>query len=272
MIAVEIPTRNPANIEEEDESSESDTDSVKSRTADSNSPDPIALLGYAMLSTGIPDTFRAARQSAEWPEWEKAIQAELGKMAQYNVWEEVPRAEGMRTLKAKWVFTRKVDGETGKPSSYKARWVAKGYSQIAGVDYNELYAGVAHKDSVRVFLSLVNHYDLECDQVDNRAAFLNGVLKETMHLESPEGSNIPHHTVLRLRKTLYGLKQAPHNFNREIDMWFKSQGLEPTQADLCIYHRVSKDSVLLVSIHVDDQLIACNSRSELDIFKSKLNK
>jgi hypothetical protein len=55
-------------------------------------------------------------------------------------------------------------------------------------------------------------------------------------------------------------------------MWFKSQGLEPTQADLCIYRRVSKDSVLLVSIHVDDQLIACNSRSELDTFKSKLNK
>jgi hypothetical protein len=224
-----------------------------------------------LLSTGIPDTFRAARQSPEWPEWKGAIDVKLGKMAQYRVWKEVPCTEGMRTLKAKWVFTRKVDGETGKPSAYKARWVAKGYSQIAGVDYNKLYAGVAHKDSVRVFLLLVNHYNLECDQVDIRAAFLNGVLKETIHLEAPEGSNIPHNTVLKLEKTLYGLKQAPHDFNREIDLWFKSQGIELTQADVCIYRRVSKDSVRLISIHVDDQLIACNSRSELDEFKAKFN-
>ncbi len=71
----------------------------------------------------------------------------------------------MRIVGAKWVYTRKIDGETGKPSAYKARWVAKGYSQIEGIDFNELFASVAHKDSIRIFLSLVNHMDLECDQV-----------------------------------------------------------------------------------------------------------
>jgi hypothetical protein len=256
MVVVEIPTHNRANIDKVDKSSDHESEHAETRTPEP-SPDPISLLCHALISTGTPDTFPAARQSPKWPEWEKAIQAELGKMNQYKVWEEVPCGEGMQTLKAKWVFTRKVDGEMGKPSAYKARWVAKGYSQIAGVDYNELYTGVAHKDSVWVFLSLLNHYDLECDQVDIQAAFLNGVLKETIHLKSPKGSNIPPHTVLRLRKTLYGLKQAPHDFNREINLWFKSQGLEPTQADLCIYRRVLAKSVLLVSIHVDNQLFAC---------------
>jgi transposase InsO family protein len=85
MVAVKIPTRNRANIEADDNSVESDSESVKPRSA-TLSPDPIALLGYALLSTGIPDTFRAARQSPEWPEWKGAIDVELGKMAQYRVW------------------------------------------------------------------------------------------------------------------------------------------------------------------------------------------
>lgn len=78
----------------------------------------------------------------------------------------------MRVVGAKWVFTCKIDGETGKSSASKARWVAKGYSQIEGVEYNELFSSVAHKDLIRVFLALVNHLDLECDQVDIKAAFL----------------------------------------------------------------------------------------------------
>jgi hypothetical protein len=64
-------------------------------------------------------------------------------------------------------------GRRGLPAGYKARWVAKGYSQLEGIDYTDLYAGVAHKDSILVFLSLVSHFNLECDQVDIVAAFLN---------------------------------------------------------------------------------------------------
>ena len=123
---------------------------------------------HALLATSIPQTFHEAHQSPKWPEWQKAITAELDKMEQYKVWDMVERTPNTRALKAKWVFTRKVDGETGKAATFKARWVAKGFSQVEGVDYNELYAGVAHKDSIRVFLSLINHLDLECDQVASK--------------------------------------------------------------------------------------------------------
>ena len=108
------------------------------------------------------------------------MKAELAKMDQYKVWDVIERQPSMRIIGAKWVYTRKIDGDTGKPKGYKARWVAKGYTQIEGVDFNELYASVAHKDSIRVFLSLVNYLDLECDQVDIKAAFLNGDLTETL--------------------------------------------------------------------------------------------
>jgi hypothetical protein len=45
---------------------------------------------------------------------------------QYEGWEIVPWTLDMRTLKAKWLFTGKIDGVTGLPSAFKARWVAKG--------------------------------------------------------------------------------------------------------------------------------------------------
>lgn len=138
------------------------------------------------------------------------MDAELAKMTDYKVWDVINRDEATsKLLKAKWVYTRKLNGETGQPDAYKARWVAKGFLQKAGVDYNELYAGVAHKDSIRVFLSLVNYLNLKCDQVDIKAAFLNGKLEETVFLEPPEGSQIPALKVLHLRKSLYGLRQSP---------------------------------------------------------------
>ncbi len=71
------------------------------------------------------------------------MQEELAKMDKYKVWEVVPRSPDMRVVGARWVYTRKTDGETGKPSAYKA---PKGFSQIEGIDFNELFAAVAHKD------------------------------------------------------------------------------------------------------------------------------
>ena len=76
------------------------------------------------------------------------MKAELAKMEKYKVWDVVNRKPEMRVVGARWVYTRKVDGQTGLPSTYKARWVAKGYSQIEGVDFNELFAAVAHKDTI----------------------------------------------------------------------------------------------------------------------------
>jgi len=229
------------------------------------------LLAHALISTGLPQTFNQARHLPDWPEWNEAIKSELDKMDKYQVWDVIKRPVGERILKAKWVFTRKIDGDTGKVAAYKARWVARGFAQVEGVDYNELYAGVAHKDSIRVFLALVNHLDFECDQVDIKAAFLNGELEETILLEAPEGSTIPADSVLRLRKSLYGLKQSPRCFNKSLDQWLRSEGLTPTHADPCIYTLHIGSTTLLLSVHVDDQLIACNSRSELDSFKQRLN-
>ena len=69
-----------------------------------------------------PQSYQEARNSGEWPKWKEAMDEEMGKMQKYDVWDAVPRSS-QRTLSGKWVYTQKIDGETGKPSAYKARFV-----------------------------------------------------------------------------------------------------------------------------------------------------
>lgn len=226
-----------------------------------------ALITHAVL----PQSYKQAQDSPEWEHWWKAILDELAKMEQYAVWKLVPRSSAHHILQARWVFTRKIDGESGLPCAYKARWVAKGYRQIEGLDYNETFASVVHKDTVRIFLALVNFLDLDCDQVDITAAFLNGELKEIIFLEPPEGLDVPSDQVLLLKKSLYGLKQSPRCFNDALDKWLRSEKFQPSTADPCLYIYQEGDVFMALIVHVEDQLIASNNRQRLDQFKKRLN-
>jgi hypothetical protein len=136
----------------------------------------------------------------------------MNKMKQYGVWEAVEN-DGQRTLDGKWVFTRKTDGTSGFPSAYKARYVVKGFRQIEGKDYSELFASVAHKDSVRVFLSIVNHLDLECHQVDIKGAFPNGVIDKLIYLTPPDASGGYHwiHPVGRYMSDVFTVRETITN-------------------------------------------------------------
>lgn len=229
-----------------------------------------AALNASLDALNIPTTYNEARNSLEWPQWSEAMDEELAKMEKYRVWDQVPY-EKQRVMTGKWVFTRKIDGETGRPSAYKARFVAQGSRQIEGKDYHELFASVVHKDSIRVFLAIVNHEDLECHQVNIKGAFLNGEIDADIWVKPPEGSNIPANQVLKLRKSLYGLKQSPRLFNQTLDRWLKSVGMTQCKTDECVYIRRRGNKVLMLLVHVDNQLIASNDLRELEDFKKQLN-
>jgi len=181
-------------------------------------------------------------------------------MDKYKVWDVVDRQSKMRVVGARWVYTCKIDGTTGLPPTHKAHWVAKGYSQLKEMDYHKLYAAVAHKDTIQVFLSLVNYFDSECDQVDIVAAFLNGDLEGTIYMDLSQGLNLSSNNVLRLRKSLYRLKQSPCCFNKAFGKWLREQIYKAAKADPCLYTQLSTNgNFIMLSIHVNDQLIACNN-------------
>jgi hypothetical protein len=264
------------NAEPVDNNSSSDSDSSEDPldviSDDEIAPANLAIALHAAASaTPVPKTFLQAIHSTERINWKEAMDAELGKQVKYKVYDLMDHQSWMRLLDGKWVYTQKIDGETGEPGKFKARWVVKGYEQVEGLDYGELFASVSNKDTFRVFLAMVCHEDYECDQVDVNAAFLNADLEEEVYMHPPEGSDIPRGKVLRLRKALYGLKQAPRAYNKTFDAWLQSQGFRPGQADPCLYTRRKDGHFIMLSIHVDDQLIASDSRPALDQFKSELN-
>ena len=77
---------------------------------------------------------------------------------------------GSKWVSCKWVFKTKQDSK-GNIERYKARLVAKCYTQKDGIDYKETYSPVSKKDSLRIVIALVAHYDLELHQMDVKTAF-----------------------------------------------------------------------------------------------------
>ena len=70
---------------------------------------------------------------------------------------------------------------------YKARFVARGFSQIEGVDYDETFAPVAKFSSIRVVISVVAEMGWKVHQMDVKTTFLNGFLQEEVYLKQPQG-------------------------------------------------------------------------------------
>ena len=74
----------------------------------------------------------------------------------------------------------------------KARLVAQVYSQVEGVDFDEIFAPVAHMESIRVLLALACHLKFKFYQMDVKTTFLNGFLKEDVYVAQPKGFIDPH--------------------------------------------------------------------------------
>ncbi|KAL1219966.1 Retrovirus-related Pol polyprotein from transposon TNT 1-94 [Cardamine amara subsp. amara] len=107
-------------------------------------------------------------------------------MGDNRVWDLVELSDGFKTVGSKWVFKTKRDSK-GNIERYKTHLVAKDFTQKDGIDYKETFSPVSKKDSLRIVLGLVAHYDLELHQMDVKTAFLNGELEEEVYMDQSEG-------------------------------------------------------------------------------------
>ena len=95
------------------------------------------------------------------------------------IWTLVPRQEGEHIISTKWIFHNKTD-EKGNVIHNKAHLVAQGYSQMEGVDYDEIFAPITRMESIRILLTLACHLKFKLYQMNVKTAFLNGLLKEDL--------------------------------------------------------------------------------------------
>lgn len=207
-----------------------------------------------------PISFRQAMESSNSQKWVNAMNEEIKSMRDNDVWDLVPLPEGAKIIGCKWIFKTKRDSK-GDVERYKARLVAKGFTQKEGIDYKETFSPVSSKDSFRVIMALVAHFDLELHQMDVKTAFLNGNIDETIYMAQPENfvSEDSKDMVCKLKKSIYGLKQASRQWYFKFHQVIISFGFEVNLVDDCIYHKFCGSKYIFLVLYVDDILLASNN-------------
>lgn len=141
-------------------------------------------------------------------EWRAACDKEMKKIENMGVWEIVERPTDVSVGGGRWHFKLKLHPD-GTVSKYKSRYVAKGYTQTEGVDFNDTYAPTGRLASFRILVAIAGAKGWDIEQMDAIAAVLKSDLKEVIYLELPEGYDEERAIgkVSLRRKALYGLKQ-----------------------------------------------------------------
>ncbi|RLM60992.1 retrotransposon protein, putative, Ty1-copia subclass [Panicum miliaceum] len=159
-------------------------------------------------NTHEPATYTEAISCDDREKWISAMHEEMQSLEKNCTWEVVPLPEKKKIVRCKWIFKRKEGLSPSEPPKFKVRLVAKGYSQIPGVDYNDIFSPVVKHSSVRTFFSIVASHDFELEQLDVKTAFLHGELEEDIYMDQPEGFIVSgkEKFVCKLKRSLYGLK------------------------------------------------------------------
>lgn len=219
----------------------------------------------------IPSDVEKLKERSDWPLWVEAIENELESLEKNKTWNLVPLPKGKRVVDSKWVFKVKRNSE-GEIERYKARLVARGFSQRQGFDYSETYSPVVKMTTLRILLSLANQEDWDIHQMDVKCAFLNGVLDEEVFMRQPSGFERGGSLVCRLNKAIYGLKQASRKWNERFHDFITRLKFKRSEHDFCLYTWSTMNGIVMyVLIYVDDILIIGNSKKAIDGLKQKLS-
>ncbi|GKA61063.1 retrotransposon protein, putative, ty1-copia subclass [Tanacetum coccineum] len=140
-----------------------------------------------------PPNYKVALSNPESEKWLDVMNTEMQSIKDNQVWCLVDLPPNGRTIGSKWLFKKKTDMD-GNVHTFKAHLVAKGFTQIYGVDYRETFSLVADIRVIRILLAISAFYDYGIWQMDVKIAFLNGHLSEDVYVCNLRGlwiQNIP---------------------------------------------------------------------------------
>ena len=146
------------------------------------------IIAYALnigdsIELNEPTNYNDACRRRDKAEWMKAMKEEMDSLHKNETWTLVKRPENQRVIGSRWIYKRKPGILGVEAAMYKARVVAKGYSQVEEIDYHEVFSTVVKHTSIRLVLSLVALQNLELEQLDVKTPFLHGTLEEKIYME-----------------------------------------------------------------------------------------
>ena len=203
----------------------------------------------------IPKSYEEAITGPQAEEWKEAIAAELASLIDRKTWMVAEVRPNQHRVGTKWVFDLKLD-ESGKfIIRYKARLVARGFTQKKGFDYQEVFAPVVRHTTIRLFMAIRTLRRMKVLQLDISTAFLNGDIDYDVFITTPKGleHSLSPNQALKLVKGLYGTKQGARCWNIELTNTLMAHGYEQCVSDPCVFYRKGDASYIIV--YVDDLML-----------------
>ncbi|CAB1117832.1 unnamed protein product [Ectocarpus sp. CCAP 1310/34] len=220
----------------------------------------------------VPMTYKDVMCSKCMVFWVAAMKKEIDgrdKTGTFTKVMELP--EGRKAIGSEWVFSWKTN-EKGLIVDFKARMVARGFSQIPGIDFHHSSSACPPAASIKTMIAVATEKGKKLDHWDVKQAYIHATLNEEIYLRFPEGHGSMSGKVVKVERALYGLKQSGREWGVEAADALIENGYEQCRVDPCVFRKVVDGEVVgLIVIYVDDILVAADEGEREGLFAS-LNK
>ncbi|RDX97359.1 hypothetical protein CR513_19878, partial [Mucuna pruriens] len=140
---------------------------------------------YTYLVEDDPMDFLEVTSALDVKLWEQAIRTKTYSIKKSNTWKIVDKPRGAKPIGCKWIFKTKLNLD-GFIDKYKARLIAKGFTQKPNIDYFDSFSPIAKISLIRILIALASIHKLAILQMVVKTAFLNDELEEEIYMTQPE--------------------------------------------------------------------------------------
>jgi len=134
-----------------------------------------------------PATYEAAMARPNAWLWKKAMDEEMAAHESRGTWDLKDAPPGTHITSSKWAYDYKRNA-AGEINRYRAHFCVRGFTQLAGIDYEEVYAPCPSKATVRAVRAVVALRYMEAHTLDGKNAYLNAQMTSRCTPSSPRGT------------------------------------------------------------------------------------
>jgi len=196
---------------------------------------------------------------------------ELQALQENFTWDIVPCPPYIKPIGCKWVYFVKLNSN-GSLNRYMAQLVVLGNKQEYEIDYDETFAPVAKKTTVRTILSTSASNGWSLHLMDVKNAFLHGNLTEDIYMNPPQGLFSSSEGVCKFKRSLYGLKQAHRAWYEKFRSAILGFTFSQSKYDSSLFIHSTSTRIVLLLLYVDDMVITGSDNASIQRLKEYLKK